>query len=312
MNTVLQLTPLPVPPDYRPPTDLPIERIFESPSAPEWLAEHGSSVRAVVTHSLRGMPAELWAKLPRLQLIANFGAGLDLIDLQRATTQGVQVTYTPDLLTHDVADLAMALLLAASRRLIEANEYLRGGAWGTRPFPPGRSTKGRNLGILGFGRIGQAIARRAQAFDMHVGYHSRSRCEAAYTYYSTPLELAQWADILIAAVPGGDDTYQMVDERLLHALGSGGIFVNIARGSVVDERALVAALRTGVIAAAGLDVFDRQPVDGSAYAGLSNVVLTPHIGSSTTDTRTAMADSVYANVHALLSGGRLHDLARAT
>lgn len=308
MKTVLQLTPLPVPQSYRPP-ELPIERAFESADTERWLAEHGGNVRAVVTHSLRGMPADLWSKLPSLQLIANFGAGLDRIDLVQAAGRGVRVTYTPDLLTHDVADLAIALMLASTRRLLDADTYVRNGAWGKQQFAPGRSTQGRNLGILGFGRIGKAIAHRACVFGMHIGYHARSRIDISYEFYPTALELARWADILIAAVPGGAGTHHMVDEQLLAALGGGGTFINIARGSVVDEAALVRALKAGTIAGAGLDVFESQPIDGSAYDGLTNVILTPHIGSLTVDTRTAMADSVYGNVRALLSGGAFHDLA---
>jgi hydroxypyruvate reductase len=307
MKTVLQLTPLPVPPSYRPPHPLPLEQLTEKPDG--WIAEHGSTVCAVVTHSLRGMPADLWAKLPALELVANFGAGLDLIDLKHASTHGIRVTYTPDLLTHDVADLAIALMLAVSRRLVEANEYLRSGAWGQRPFAPGRSTKGRKLGILGFGRIGRAIAQRGVAFGMQIGYHSRTRSDTPHLYQPTPLALAEWADLLVAAVPGGDATHRMVDAAVLSALGNEGIFINIARGCVVDSDALIHALKNGAVAGAGLDVFDGQPIDGTAYAGLSNVVLTPHIGSLTTDTRVAMADSVYRNVGALLSGAPLHDVA---
>lgn len=309
MKTVLQLTPLPVPEGYRPRVELPVERAFENPDMTRWLAEHGADVRALVTHSLRGMPSDLWAQLPGLKLIANFGAGLDLIDLREAAKRHVQVTYTPDLLTHDVADLAITLALAVSRRLLQADTYVRSAAWGKEPFAPGRSTKGKHLGILGLGRIGQAIAKRAVAFDMHVGYHARRRTDDAFAYFQTAIELARWSDILIAAVPGGAETRRMVDHEVLTALGRGGIFINIARGSVVDQSALIDALKSGAIAGAGLDVFDDQPIDGSAFAGIPNVVLTPHMGSLTTDTRIAMADSVYSNVQALLSGGTVQDLA---
>jgi hydroxypyruvate reductase len=309
VNTVLQLTPLPVPPGYRLPVELPLERAFDNEDLPRWLAEHGSTVRAVVTHSLRGMPSDLWPQLPGLQLIANFGAGLDLIDLEEAARRGVAVTHTPDLLTHDVADLAITLALAVSRRLLPADTYIRNGQWGKVPFAAGRSTQGKRLGILGLGRIGKAIARRAGAFEMHVGYHARRAAESPFAFFATPVELATWSDILVAAVPGGTETQHIVGREVLDALGPDGIFINIARGSVVDQTALIDALKSGAIAGAGLDVFDHQPIDGAAFAGVPNVVLTPHIGSLTTDTRRAMADSVYRNAHALLSGGTLHDLA---
>jgi hydroxypyruvate reductase len=309
VNTVLQLVPLPVPADYRPPVEVPVERAFDNSDGTRWLAEHGRNVRVLVTHSFRGMPSDLWSQLPGLKLIANFGAGLDLIDLQEAARRQVQVTYTPDLLTHDVADLAIALMLATSRRLVQADKYVRGAAWGREPFGPGRSTKGKQLGILGLGRIGKAIAKRAGAFDMQVSYHARRRADDEFMYFSTATELAKWSDILIAALPGGAETQHIVDREVLAALGPAGIFINIARGSVVDQPALVAALRSNAIAGAGLDVFDNQPIDGSAFADIPNVVLTPHIGSLTTDTRIAMADSVYRNVHAHLSGNPVHDLA---
>jgi lactate dehydrogenase-like 2-hydroxyacid dehydrogenase len=300
---------MPVPPGYRTPDDLPIERAFEKPDLDGWLREHGAGVRAVVTHSYVGMPSDLWPKLPALELIANFGVGLDLIDRGEAARRNVRVTYTPNLLTHDVADLAIALMLALSRRLPAADVFVRSGSWPKGPFGAGRSTRGRHLGILGLGRIGKAIARRAAAFDMRVGYYSRRRNDDALAHFSSPVELARWADVLIAAVPGGDETRHLVNGEVLNALGREGLFINVARGSVVDTAALLAALKSGGIAGAGLDVFDNQPIDGTAFANLPNVILTPHIGSLTTDTRFAMADSVFANVRAQLAGEPLHDIA---
>src|SRR5882757_751701 len=300
MTRVLQLVPLPVPAGYRAPVDLPIQEAFNSPDLDQWLRERGAEVSAVVTDSLRGMPADLWSRLPSLELIANFGAGLDRIDLSLAAGRGVRVTYTPDLLKHDVADLAMALLLSILRRVREADEFVRRSQWGKEPFGPGRSTAGLRLGILGMGRIGRAIERRGDAFGMQIGYHSRHHTSDRLTWFSSALDLAKWADVLVAALPGGTETHHLVDLQVLHALGPDGIFINVARGSVVDEAALVEALRSGRIAGAGLDVFAMQPSNGAQFAGLSNVILTPHIGSFTTQTRFAMADSVYGNVRAFL------------
>lgn len=308
MKQVVQLVPLPVP-SHRPPGDLSIEFAFDNPSWNTWLAEHGNTVRAVITHSFHGLPPALWPHLPSLELIANFGVGLEQIDLQLAKSRGVSVTYTPNLLTRDVADLAMALLLALSRRILPGDAYLRRGAWGHEAFAPGCSLAGRRLGILGLGRIGKAVARRALAFDMQVGYHSRSPSADPYAWFASPIELAEWADVLVATLPGGRQTDRLVDGQVLKALGPAGIFVNVSRGSVVDEPALIEALRSGTIAAAGIDVYDRQPNDGKPFSGISNLIATPHIGSLTVETRTAMADSVYGNVRALLTGGALHDLA---
>jgi lactate dehydrogenase-like 2-hydroxyacid dehydrogenase len=221
----------------------------------------------------------------------------------------VSVTYTPDLLTNDVADLALGLLLTLLRRILPADAYVRGGAWGKESFPAGHSLTGRRLGILGMGRIGKAIARRATAFDLQVAYHSRSAVEGPYERFNTIEGLATWADVLVAALPGGDQTYHAVNRQVLRALGPSGLFVNVARGSVVDESALLEALRTGAIAGAGLDVYDRQPHDGSQFRDFGNVVLTPHLGSLTLETRTAMAESVYSNVRAALRGEALRNLA---
>ena len=308
MSSVLQLVPLPAP-AYRIPTDLEVTQAAELTSVPEWLAEHGPKVAAVVTHSYHGMPPELWGLLPRLRLVANFGVGLDRIDLALASQRRVSVTYTPDLLTSDVADLALGLLLTLLRRILPADAYVRGGAWGKESFPAGHSLTGRRLGILGMGRIGKAIAHRAAAFDLQVAYYSRSAVEGPYERFNTIEGLATWADVLVAALPGGDQTYHAVNRQVLRALGPNGLFVNVARGSVVDESALLEALRTGAIAGAGLDVYDRQPHDGSQFRDFGNVVLTPHLGSLTLETRTAMAESVYSNVRAALRGEALRNLA---
>jgi len=306
---VLQIAPFPGPPTYAPPKSLALEFHFDPADLNEWVMEHGREVRVLITNSLKGLPDDLWAKLPALELVANFGTGLDRIDLHEAARRGVKVTHTPDAVTHDAADLAIALLLTLLRRLVAADGFVRQGSWGKQPFGLGHSTKGRRLGILGLGRIGTAIARRASAFDMQVGYYDPYPKDAPYSSFPTAVDLARWADVLIPAMPGGTDTRAIVDATVLDALGPGGIFINVSRGSVVDDAALLAALRTGVIAGAGLDVFNDEPIDGSRFEGLTNVVLTPHIGTATGETCIAMAEAVYGNVEALLQGRELTNVA---
>lgn len=308
MSCVLQLVPLPAP-AYRIPNDLPVVQAAEISSLPEWLDENAYRVVAVVTHSYHGMPPELWDRLPALKLIANFGVGLDRIDLARASCREINVTYTPDALTNDVADLALGVLLTLLRRILPADAYVRRGSWGREPFTPGRSLSGRRLGILGMGRIGKAVARRAQSFEMEIACYTRSNI-GPYRRFADITELATWADVLVAALPGGEETRHVVNGRVLRALGPQGVLINVSRGSVVDERALLEALQRGVVAGAGLDVYEEQPHDGSAFRDLTNVVLTPHLGSLTVETRTAMADSVFGNVRALLSGAPLNNQAR--
>jgi hydroxypyruvate reductase len=306
---VVQIARFPVPPTYEPPKSLPLEFHFDPVDLNELVTEHGREVRVLITNSLKGLPEDLWAKLPSLELLANFGTGLDRIDLHEAAKRGVKVTHTPDAVTHDAADLAFAHLLSLSRRLVAADAYVRRGSWGKQPFGLGHSTKGRRLGILGLGRIGTAIARRATAFDMQVGYHDPYPKDAPYSRFPTAVDLARWADVLIPALPGGTDTQAIVDAAVLEALGPDGIFINVSRGSVVDEAALLNALRTGVIAGAGLDVFNDEPIDGSRFEGLTNAVLTPHLGTATSETCIAMADAVYGNVEALLQGRELTNVA---
>lgn len=305
MNRVVQLTPLPLPAGYVAPVDLVIERAFDA-AALEALDPAG--VTALVTHSIRGVPAEVWDRFGDLKLIANFGVGLDRIDLAEAKRRGVAVSYTPDHLSADVADLAMALTLALLRRLPAADAFVRRNGWAEGPFGLGTSAKGRKLGIIGLGRIGKAIADRAQAFGMEVAYTARSPKPVAQTFFASAPELAAWADVLVAAIPGGAETDGMVDAETLGVLGAGGLFVNVARSSVVDEDALVAALTQGIIAGAGLELFEPTSALPQRLQG-QNVIFTPHIGSATFQTRAAMADSVFDNVRAALEGRPLSDLA---
>ena len=306
MSRVVQFAPLPLPAGYAAPGDIAIEPAFDAASLE---ALDPAGVVAVVTHSIRGVPAEVWERFSDLRLVANFGVGLDRIDLGEAKRRGVSVSYTPDHLSADVADLAIAMTLALLRRIPAADAFVRRNGWSEGPFALGTSAKGRQIGVIGLGRIGKAIAARAEAFGMEVAYTARAAKPAEpRAFFATTLELAGWADVLVAAIPGGAATDKLVDAKVLAALGKGGLLVNVARSSVVDEDALVAALKDGVIAGAGLELFDPASTLPSRLAD-QNVIFTPHIGSATFQTRAAMADSVFANVRAALAGDAFTDLA---
>jgi lactate dehydrogenase-like 2-hydroxyacid dehydrogenase len=236
-------------------------------------------------------------RLPNLQIIANLGVGYDNVDVAAAAERGVVVTNTPGVLDDEVADTALGLLLMTVRELGRAEQYLRAGRWESAAYPltPG-TIAGRRLGILGLGRIGEAIARRAEAFGMTVGYHNRHRKDIAYRYYPTLLEMAGDVDTLVIVVPGGAATKHLVDAEVLRALGADGVLVNVGRGSVVDESALVEALRTRTILAAGLDVHEDEPHVRPELLELPNAVLLPHVGSASVHTRRAMGRLVVDNL----------------
>jgi hydroxypyruvate reductase len=243
--------------------------------------------------------------LPDLGLIALVSVGYDKIDVAYARTKGIAVTNTPDVLTDDVADLAIGLMIAVARRLPAQDRFVRDGRWERDGAPPlTRRASGRRVGILGLGRIGQAIAVRAAPFAAELGYFSRRpRAQgAAYRYFDTPRALAAWAEVLIIAVSGGPATAGIVDAAVLEALGPDGTLINIARGSVVDEDALVAALQRGRLGAAGLDVFAHEPHVPAGLRDLANVVLVPHQGSDTRETRAAMGQLALANLAAFFAG----------
>ena len=236
-------------------------------------------------------------RFPALQIVASFGVGYDNIDATAAAERGVVVTNTPGVLDDEVADTAMGLLLMTARELPQAERFLRAGKWQERTYPLVPATlKGRTLGILGLGRIGEAIAHRAAAFGISVAYHNRHEKDVAYRYYPSLVELASACDILMIVVPGGGSTHHLVDAEVLRALGPNGILINVGRGSVVDEAALVDALRSGPILSAGLDVFEHEPDVHPGLLELDNAVLLPHIGSATVPTRDAMCRLVVENL----------------
>jgi len=260
-------------------------------------------IRAIAASGESKVPRELIAQLPKLEIVSVFGVGYDGIDVAAARERGIAVTHTPNVLNDEVADLAMALVLAVSRRLIEADRYVRSGAWANGPMPLARKVSGARMGIVGLGRIGMAIARRAEAFDMSIAYTARSaKADSPYPYFPTAEALAREVDFLVVITPGGAATRKLIDAKVLAALGTKGYLVNVARGSVVDEQALVAALRAGTIAGAGLDVFENEPIVPAELLALDNVVLTPHVGSATWQTRQAMADLSFGNLQAHFAG----------
>ncbi|MES2186753.1 MAG: 2-hydroxyacid dehydrogenase [Pseudomonadota bacterium] len=268
-----------------------------------FLAERGSDFEALATSARVGADAKLIAALPKLRVISSLGVGIDTIDLDAARAHGVAVGYTPDVLNDCVADTAFALLMDVARGASAADRFVRRGDWLKGQFPMTTRVSGKRLGILGMGRIGRVIARRASGFDMEVRYHNRSALtDVDYGYASTLKELAQWADFLVIASAGGAETRGLVSRDILDALGPQGYLINISRGTVVDETALVDALVHKRIAGAGLDVFEREPQVPEALFGLDNVVLLPHLASNTHETRADMARRVEDNLAAYFAG----------
>jgi lactate dehydrogenase-like 2-hydroxyacid dehydrogenase len=280
-----------------------VHRLDLAPDPQALLAEVGPAIRAVVTTGAGGVAKAVVEALPGLELIAIRGVGTDKVDLEHARQRGVRVTTTPGVLTEDVADLAWALLLAASRRVCVADRFVRAGLWPTQALPLARRVSGKRAGILGLGSIGQAIARRALGFGMSVAYTGRApRPGVPYPFIASLVELAEASDVLFVAASGNPGTAGIVNAEVLDALGPDGILVNIARGSIIDEATLVEALRSGRIGAAGLDVFQREPQVPEALLTLDNVVLQPHLGSATAECRLDMGNLVLANLEAHFAG----------
>ena len=268
-----------------------------------FLAAHGAQFTALVTSARFGADAALIAAMPALQVVSSFGVGLDAIDLDAARARGIAVGYTPDVLNDCVADTAFALVMDVARRISASDRFVRRGDWRKGPFPLATKVSGKKLGILGMGRIGRVIARRASGFDMSVRYHNRrALADVDHGYEPTLKGLAEWADFLVVASAGGAETRGLVSREILEALGPEGYLINISRGSVVDEAALVDALQHRRIAGAGLDVFDNEPHVPEALFALDNVVLLPHLASNTHETRAAMAQRVEDNLAAALAG----------
>lgn len=283
-------------------------KLWEHADPQAALAEHGTGVRAVVTTATHGCSAATINALPDLQAVCSWGVGYEKLDIKAAHARGVQVSNTPDVLTDCVADLAWALILATSRRICQADRYVRAGRWGGThdgKFPLASRVSGKRLGVLGLGRIGEAIAQRGTGFGMDIRYHNRREKTSPWTFEPNLEKLAEWADFLVVACVGGAETHHLVSADVIRALGPTGVLVNIARGPVVDETALVAALTSGQLGGAGLDVFEHEPKVPEALYPLDNVVLLPHVGSGTVETRGQMEDLVFENLTAFFATGKV-------
>jgi lactate dehydrogenase-like 2-hydroxyacid dehydrogenase len=278
-------------------------KLHEAADRDAFLKELAPRIRALATFGAGGADAKLMDALPKLEIISNFGVGVDAIDLAAAKQRKIIVTNTPDVLNDCVADTAMALTLNVMRKFPQAEVYLRSGFWATRGgYPLTTSLGGKVMGILGLGRIGEAIARRAQTFGMQIRYHNRKKKDVAYPYDADPVALAKNSDVLMVVTPGGAETEKLVGAKVLDALGPEGYLVNIARGSVVDEPVLLRYLQEKRIAGAGLDVFADEPRVPPAFFALDNAVLFPHVGSATMETRTAMGNLQIDNLLAHFAG----------
>lgn len=273
----------------------------------DFLAEHGNEIRAVVTSGRTGVDAELMAALPNLGAVVNFGVGYDTTDVDAAAARGVGVSNTPDVLTDCVADTAVGLLIDTLRQFSASDRYVRAGRWPVDGnYPLTRQVSNTHVGIIGLGRIGSAIAKRLSAFGCTISYHNRHEVEGSpYTYVGSPVELAAGVDVLVVAAAGGAGTKKLVSSDVIDALGSQGYLINIARGSVVDEEALVSALTDGRLAGAGLDVFADEPNVPQALLSMDNVVVLPHVASGTVETRAAMEELTLRNLNSFLESGQL-------
>lgn len=282
----------------------PLERPFTRSVAALPRAD-AERVEALITMGTIDTSGAAIAQLPALRVISCLGSGYEGVDLAAARARGIAVTHSRGANAASVADLAMGLLIASVRRLFSASAYLHDGEWENkgRRRRGGRGLTGRRLGVYGLGAIGEKIARRAAAFEMEVAYHNRRpRTDVPYAYHASLLDLASWADVLMIAVRADAGNRHAVDAGVLKALGTGGHVVNISRGSVIDEQALIAALRDGVIAGAGLDVFEHEPVVPPELRAIPNITLTPHIGGDTEEAHAAMSSMVLANIDAVFAG----------
>ena len=281
-----------------------VHRLWEQPDRDAWFAAAGGTVRGMAANTLAGrIDSRMFDRLPALEIVANFGVGYDNVDAVAAAGRGIVVTNTPGVLDAEVADLTLGLILAAIRRIPQADRFVRAGRWPDASFPLSHTLQGRRAGILGLGNIGKAVARRLEAFGVPIAYCGRSpQPDVPYAYYPDPVALAEASDLLVVIVPGGPATEHLVDARVLAALGPQGVLINVARGSVVDEAALVAALRDKKILSAGLDVFEDEPRVPAELIAIGHAVLLPHVGSASVHTREAMGQLLVDNLVSWFDG----------
>jgi len=280
-----------------------VHRLANAKDRDAFLAEVSPRIRAIATGGQFAVTAATMEKMPKLEIVSNFGVGYDSVDAKWAGGHGIVVTNTPDVLNDEVADTTVALLLNTLRELPEAEKYLRAGKWLEKPYPLTNTLRDRTIGIVGMGRIGKTIAKRLEGFDRPIVYHSRKpAADVPYKHYPDLVTMAKDVDVLIAIVPGGPATKNMISAEVLKALGPNGVLINVARGSVVDEPALIEALQNKTILAAGLDVFAQEPKVPQALIDMKNVVLLPHVASATDWTRNAMGQLVVDNLAAWAAG----------
>jgi lactate dehydrogenase-like 2-hydroxyacid dehydrogenase len=280
-----------------------VERLYKAADKEKLLADFGPKVKVLGATPGGKVDAALMQKLPKLEIIGSFGVGYDAVDAKWAGEHGIVVTNTPDVLNEEVADTALGLLLATIRQLPQADAYVREGKWLAKPFPLTVTLQDRTVGVVGMGRIGKAIAKRLEAFNAPVVYHSRNKADGvAYKHYPDLKAMARDVDVLIVITPGGPATKHLVNKDVLEALGPNGIVVNVARGSVIDEQALIAALRDKKILSAGLDVFEDEPRVPQALIDMEHVVLLPHVGSASVHCRNLMGQLVVDNLVAWANG----------
>jgi lactate dehydrogenase-like 2-hydroxyacid dehydrogenase len=283
-----------------------VHRYWEAGDKAALLAGHGGSIRAVATNGHSGCKPEILEALPNLEVISSYGVGYDAIDIPACKARNVRVTNTPDVLNDAMAEITLGLMIALCRRIPQADAYTRAGKWREKNYPLTGELTGAKVGILGLGRIGKEIARRCQAFKMQVVYHGRRQQPyEPYEYYADLETMARDVGWLVVIAPGSPETKGIVSRKVMEALGPDGNLVNVARGSLVDEAAMVELLQSGKLGAAALDVFEDEPKVPEALFGLDNVVLSPHQGSATVKTRTAMGDLVIQNLAAHFNGDPL-------
>lgn len=283
--------------------DYTVHRLWEAADQTAFIARHAANIRAVATRGDLVCGAEIINALPKLEIIGCYGVGTDGIDFSATRPRGIKVANTPDVLTDDVADLAIGLMISIARLMPQGERHLRAGLWPQSGMPLATKVSGKRLGIVGLGRIGQAIGKRAEAFGMTIGYCNRSpRPGSSYRRFESPAELAANSDFLVAAVAAGAATAKIVSRDVLKALGPSGYFINVARGSVADEEALIEALQSKSIKGAALDVYLNEPTIDRRFLTLENAVLLPHMGSASVETRKAMGKLVRDNLAAHFAG----------